>query len=301
VPLDPVTAQINDLVQELRQSSPPLSVDLLRGGYAQFIEQIGTDTTTCKVEPIEIEGLASLSLTPPDCGDGLLVWFHGGGWVISSPELAINELDRLAVAARCRAISVGYRLAPEYPFPTPQLDAVVSASWCVAHAEELGADPNKVAVGGDSAGGNLAAVAAQRVDDLCAQVLVYPGTDLTEERVDAQPYPDGYFLDHATVEFFLEQSVGEADVRDPVISPALAMPMLLGAAPPALVITAEYDPLRDDGRAYAELLRAAGVHVETKHYDAQMHGFFSMPEALADARDAIETAGTFLAAQFDAA
>ena len=211
-------------------------------------------------------------------------------------------MDRLAVAARCRAISVGYRLAPEYPFPTPQLDGVVAATWCVAHAEELGADPRKVAVGGDSAGGNLAAVAAQRVDDLCAQVLVYPGTDLSRgARSRPQPYPDGYFLDHAAVEFFLEHAVGEADVRDPVISPALAMPMVLGATPPALVITAEYDPLRDDGREYAELLRDAGVHVETRHYDAQMHGFFSMPEALADARDAIEAAGAFLAAQFDAA
>ena len=299
--LDPVTAQINDLVQEVRKSSPPLTVELLRGGYAQFIEQVGTDATTCKVEPIEVDGLASLSFTPPDCGDGLLVWYHGGGWVISSPELASNELDRLAVAARCRAISVGYRLAPEHPFPTPQLDGIVAATWCVAHAEELGADPRAVAVGGDSAGGNLAAVAAQRVDGLCAQVLVYPGTDLSPARIEAQPYQEGYFLDHAAIEFFLAQAVGDADVYDPVISPARAMTQVLETAPPALVITAEYDPLRDDGREYAELLRKAGVHVETKHYDAQMHGFFSMPEALADARDAIETAGAFLSAQFDAA
>jgi acetyl esterase len=299
VPLDPVTAQINDLVQEVRKASPPLSVELLRDGYAQFIGQVGTTTTSCKVEPIDVEGMPSLSFTPPDCGDGLLVWYHGGGWVISSPGLATNELDRLAVAAGCRAISVGYRLAPEHPFPAPQLDGVVAGTWCVANAKELGADPRKVAVGGDSAGGNLAAVAAQRVDDLCAQVLVYPGIDLAPEHVDAQPYPEGYFLDHATIQFFLEQAAGDADVNDPVISPGHAMPMVLESVPPALVITAEYDPLRDDGREYAEALRAAGVHVETKHYDAQMHGFFSMPEALADARDAIETAGRFLTARFD--
>jgi acetyl esterase len=300
VALDPVTAQINDLVQAARRSAPPLTVDLIRGGYAQFIEQVGTDTTTCKVEPIEVEGLASLSFTPPDCGDGLLVWFHGGGWVISAPDQAINEVDRLAVAANCRAISVGYRLAPEHPFPTPQLDGIVAATWCVAHAEELGADARKVAVGGDSAGGNLAAVAAQRVDDLCAQILVYPGTDVSPERIAAQPYPEGYFLDRATIEWFLEQARGTADVHDPMVSPACAMSVVLGAVPPALVITAEYDPLRDDGREYAEALRAAGVHVETKHYDAQMHGFFSMPEALSDAREAIEAAGAFLTAQFDA-
>jgi acetyl esterase/lipase len=300
VPLDPVTAQINELVVGLRESAPAFTVESMRAGYVQLIEQIGTTTTTCKVEPIDVDGLASLSLTPPDCGDGMLVWYHGGGWVISDPEHAINEVDRLAVAARCRAISVGYRLAPEHPFPGPQLDAIVAADWCVANAEALGADPRKVAVGGDSAGGNLAAVAAQRVDGLCAQVLVYPGCDLRQATRDAQPYPEGYILDRGAIDFFIACAIGDADVEDPVISPQLALPEMLAATPPALVITAEYDPLRDEGRTYAASLAAAGVHVETRHYDRQTHLFFSMPEAVEDARDAIEAAGAFLAAQFDA-
>jgi acetyl esterase len=300
VPLNEVTAQINSLVVGLREGAPPLAVDTMRAGYAQFIEQIGTSETTCKVEPIDVDGIASLSFTPPDCGDGLLVWYHGGGWVISSPDDAINEVDRLAVAAKCRAISVGYGLAPEHPFPRPQLDAVVAANWCVAHAKELGAHPGKVAVGGDSAGGNLAAVAAQRVDGLCAQVLVYPGCDLRAETRAAQPYAEGYILDRESIDFFMSCAAGDADLGDPMVSPQLAMTEILAAAPPALVITAEYDPLRDDGRTYAETLRAAGVHVETQHYDEQVHLFFSMPEALEDARHAIETAGAFLAARFDA-
>jgi acetyl esterase len=300
VPLDPVTQQINDMIQAASAAAPPPTVDSIRTGYAQLIAQIGTDVTTCKVEPIDVAGLPSLSFTPPECGDALLVWYHGGGWVISSPELAVNEVDRLAVAAGCRTISVGYRLAPEHPFPAPQLDAVTAATWCVEHAEELGADPRKVAVGGDSAGGNLAAATAQRVDGICAQVLVYPGIDLTPDRVAIQPYPEGYVLDKKTIDFFLSQATGDADLADPLISPGRAMTMVLEAAPPALVITAEYDPLRDEGLEYADLLRKAGVHVEAKHYASEMHLFFSMPELLEDARDAIATAGAFLAAQFDA-
>ncbi|HEV3212817.1 MAG TPA: alpha/beta hydrolase [Acidimicrobiales bacterium] len=300
MPLDPVTAQINDLIVGLREGAPAPTVETMRAGYVQLIEQIGTTTTTCKVEPIDVDGLPSLSFTPPECEDGLLVWFHGGGWVISDPEHAINEVDRLAVAARCRAISVGYRLAPEHPFPQPQLDAVVAANWCVANAASLGADPRRVAVGGDSAGGNLAAVAAQRVDGLCAQLLVYPGCDLREATRQTQPYPEGYILDRGAIDFFLSCALGDADPADPMISPQVAMTEILTEAPPALVITAEYDPLRDDGRTYAATLRAAGVHVETREYDRQTHLFFSMPEALEDARDAIEVAGAFLASQFDA-
>jgi acetyl esterase len=299
VPLNPVTAQINDAVLALRADAPPPTVEALRDGYCQFIDQVGTAETTCTVEPIDVEGMDSLLFTPPEHGDGLLVWYHGGGWVINDPQHARNEVDRLAVAAGCRAISVGYHLAPEAPFPAPQLDAVVAASWCVANAASLGVDPAKVAVGGDSAGGNLAAVAAQRVDGLCGQVLVYPACDLTDAHREAAPHREGYFLDGVHIEFFLACAGGDTvDLTDPMLSPLLQMDELLSEVPPALVITAEYDPLRDDGFAYAEALRAAGVVVEARHYDEQMHGFFSMPEILDDAKDAVATAGAFLAKRF---
>jgi acetyl esterase len=300
VGLDPVTAMLNDQVNAVRATAPPPTVQSMRDGYALFIEQVGTAETMSKVEELEVEGLPSLSFTPPECDDGLLVWFHGGGWTISEPRYALNEVDRLAVAARCRAISVGYRLAPEYPFPEPQLDGITAANWCVEHAKALGADPRRVAVGGDSAGGNLAAVAGQRVDGLCAQVLVYPAADLRAERRASYPHLEGYFLDGPAIDFFYTSAAGEADLDDPILSPAAASDELLAASPPTLVITAEYDPLRDDGVDYAALLARHGVAVETRHYEHQMHGFLSWPELSADARDAIETAGRFLAGWFDA-
>jgi acetyl esterase len=297
VPLDPVTAQINDLVQAARATAPPMTPELVRQGYAQFIELVGTTTTSSKVEPIDVGGLDSLLFTPPEHDDALLVWFHGGGWVINAPGTSINEVDRLAVAARCRAVSVGYRLAPEHPMPTPQLDAVAATQWCVAHAEELGVDPTRVSVGGDSAGGNLAAVAAQRVGGLAAQLLVYPACDLRPETNDQHPHPEGYFLDKAAVDFFFACAVGDVDRADPLVSPALADASVLAAVPAALVITAEFDPLRDQGRTYAAALVAHGVHVEELRFDDQMHGFFTMPEALAGARAAIEASAAFLQRQ----
>jgi acetyl esterase len=295
--LDPVTAQINDLVQSVRKDAPPLTVSAVREGWAQLIGQVGTTETQCKVESIAVGELPALSFTPPSCDDGLVVWFHGGGWVIGSPSTAVNEVDRLAVAARCRVISVDYRLAPEHPFPASQQDGVASAAWCLEHAAELDADPRCVAVGGDSAGGNLAAVAAQRVPGLCAQVLVYPGCDLSAERRAHFDHAEGYLLDADGIEFFFQQ-VGDADLHDPLVSPMFADRATLAASPPALVITAEYDPLRVECGEYAAKLRAAGVTVDELHFDRQMHGFFSMPEVLEDARIAVERAASFLDDQF---
>jgi acetyl esterase len=298
--LDPVTAQINDLVQAVRKDAPPLTVPAVREGWAQLIAQVGTVETQCKVESIDVGGLEAMSFTPPSCDDGLVVWFHGGGWVVGSPSTAVNEVDRLAVAARCRAVSVDYRLAPEHPFPASQLDGIAAATWCLGHATELDADSRCVAVGGDSAGGNLAAVAAQRVAGLCAQVLVYPGCDLRAERRAHFEHAQGYLLDADSIDFFFAQ-VGTADLSDPLVSPIFADASTLAASPPALVITAEYDPLRAEVGEYAGKLRNAGVAVDELHFDRQMHGFFSMPEVLEDARIAIERAASFLTAQFELA
>src|ERR1039458_8383089 len=291
VPLKPETAQINDLVLAFRADAPPPTAELMREGWAQLIAQVSTDETTCKVEPIDVGGLKSLSFTPPETDGGLLVWFHGGGWVIGSPELAINEVDRLCVAARCRGISVDYRLAPEHPFPASQLDAVAAATWCVAHAGELGAD---------SAGGNLAAVAAQRVDGLAAQILVYPGCNLTKEWRATFRHTEGYMLDGDSIAFFLGCAIGDADLTDPLISPQFASADTIRALPPAYVVTAEYDPLREEGGVYAATMRKAGVQVDEAHFAEEMHGFFSMPEVLEDARIAIGGAAAFLRTQFSA-
>jgi acetyl esterase len=298
--LDPVTAQINDLVQAVRKDAPPLTVSAVREGWAQLMAQVGTTEMQCKVESTTVGDLPALTFTPPSSDDGLVVWFHGGGWVIGSPSITANEVDRLAVASRSRVISVDYRLAPEHPFPASQLDGVASAAWCLEHAAGLDADRRCVAVGGDSAGGNLAAVAAQRVPGLAAQVLVYPGCDLTAERRASFEHKEGYLLDAESIEFFFEQ-VGPANLRDPLISPMFADEATLAAAPPALVITDEYDPLTVECHEYAAKLRAAGVDVDEVHFDHQMHGFFSMPEVLEDARLAIERAASFLTDRFAAA
>ncbi|HUD69893.1 MAG TPA: alpha/beta hydrolase [Acidimicrobiales bacterium] len=298
--LDPVTAQINDLVQAVRKDAPPPTVAAMREAWAQLIAQVGTAEMQCKVESINVGDLTALTFTPPSCDDGLVVWFHGGGWVVGSPSTAVNEVDRLAVAARCRILSVDYRLAPEHPFPTSQLDGVASAAWCLEHAGDFDADQRCVAVGGDSAGGNLAAVAAQRVPGLCAQVLVYPGCDLSAERQSHFEHTEGYLLDGDSIDFFFQQ-VGTADRSDPLVSPMFADQATLAASPPALVITAEYDPLRVECAEYAAKLRDTGVNVDELHFDRQMHGFFSMPEVLEDARIAIERAASFLDDRFAAA
>lgn len=297
--LDPVTAQINDLVQAVKKGGSEPTVEVMREGWAQLIAQVGTTETQCKVEPMEVGNLAALSFTPPSCDDGLVVWFHGGGWVVGSTSTAVNEVDRLALGSRSRIISVEYRLAPEHPFPASQLDGVAAAAWCLEHAGDLDADPRRVAVGGDSAGGNLAAVAAQRVAGLCAQILVYPGCDLTQERRSSFVHTEGYLLDGDSIDFFFQQ-VGSADLRDPLVSPMFAEKSVLAASPPALVITAEYDPLRAECAEYASMLRDAGVAVDELHFEHQMHGFFSMPEVLEDARTAIERAASFLNGRFAA-
>lgn len=297
MPLDPVTAQINDLIQATRREAPPMTPELMRTGYEQLMAQVGTTQTTCTVTPLDVGGLDSLVFTPPEPTDGLLIWFHGGGWVISEPRFALNEVDRLAAASRCRTVSVGYRLAPEHPMPTPQRDALAATAWCLEHADELGVDPGKVAVGGDSAGGHLAAIVAQRVPAVRAQVLVYPCCDLRPDHLAQMPHPEGFALDRAAIEFFVSCSLGDADVSDPLVSPLAASPDVLAGVAPACVVTAEYDPLRDDGRLYAQALAAGGVHVEELRFDDQMHLFFSLPELLEGARTAIEGCASFVSRQ----
>lgn len=293
--LHPETAAINDAVQAARAGEPEPTLERMREGYALLMQATGTSERACKVEDVDAGGLGALLFTPPEVTEGLCVWFHGGGFMISSPQLAANETDRLAVASRCRVLSVDYRLAPEHPLPAPQHDAIAATRWAIAHASELGADPQRVGVGGDSAGGNLAAVTSQRVDGVAAQVLVYPATDLRGGR--PMPHAEGYALDRATMDRFLSAADGgQIDLADPLVSPLLAPRELLATSPPTLLITAEYDPIVDDARAYGDALRGAGVEVTARHFDDQMHLFFSLPEVVEGSRAAIALAGEFLSA-----
>ena len=195
-------------------------------------------------------------------------------------------------------ISVDYRLAPENKFPAAVDDSQAATLWVAANAERLGVDAHRIAVGGDSAGGNLATVVAMRCRDaggpkLAAQVLIYPVTDSSSfETQSHRELAEGYFLTGSAMEWFTGHYLTSADQkRHPEVSPLLA-PNLAGL-PPAIVITAEFDPLRDEGEAYAQRLKQAGIPVTISRYPGMIHGFVSMHGVLSGGRAAIQEAAQF--------
>jgi acetyl esterase len=208
----------------------------------------------------------------------LLVFFHGSGFVLCSLDTHDGMCRNLCAGAGCVVASVGYRLAPEYKFPAGIDDCLHATRWAAAHVAELGADSARIAVAGDSAGANMAAVTALRVRDeggpaLCAQLLLYPVTDYYSPGTPSyEENAEGYGLTRDTMKWFWDHYLSEASQgAHPHASPLRATD--LSGLPPALVITAEYDPLRDEGERYAEKLRAAGVQVAMSRYDGVNHGF----------------------------
>jgi acetyl esterase len=219
---------------------------------------------------------------------GLLVWFHGGGWVLGDLDTHDDVCRSLANRGGYRVLSVGYRLAPEHPFPAAVDDAMTAAAWAYEHAADLGCAP-LIAVGGDSAGGNLAAVLANRpVVPVCFQALVYPCADARMGQHSYAENGSGYSLTPAGMRWCYEHylSGGDGSVDDPRVSPLLEDDARIASAPSAIVVTAEYDPLRDEGVAYAERLADAGVATSHIHFGGQIHGFFSMFGLLDDCRTA---------------
>ncbi len=218
-----------------------------------------------------------------------LVYFHGGGFVAGSLESHDSVCRALAIGAACRVLSVEYRLAPEHVFPAAADDAVAAFLHAVERATELGLDPARVAVGGDSAGGNISAgasldlrAAARRP---AAQLLIYPAIDMTMSSRSIQTLGEGFFLERATIEWFRNQYLPEGtDRRTPRASPLFAE---VAGAPPAIVATAGFDPLRDEGIAYAKKLREAGVHVTEHVYGGLFHGFANATGGVPAARSAM--------------
>ena len=206
-----------------------------------------------------------------------LVWYHGGGWTIGSIEGADANCRRLATLADCVVISVDYRMGPEDPFPAAVDDAYAIAVWAVQNAPRMNIDPERIAVGGDSAGGNLSAVVCQLLRDrggptLAHQLLVYPATDAA---CDSKSYEENaaYVLTPEVMGWFYNNYCPpEVDRLQPRVSPLRAESF--AGLPSATIVTAEYDPLRDEGMAYADALAAAGVPVQAKCYDGQVHTFF---------------------------
>ena len=219
-----------------------------------------------------------------------LIYFHGGGWVLGDLESHDHVCRALANSVPCAVISVDYRLAPEHKFPAAVDDSYAATQWIANHAGDLGVDPSRIAVGGDSAGGNLAAVVSQIARDrgdpnIIYQLLIYPGTDMQMSMPSINENADGPLLTKAAMLWFVNHYLrSEGDRTDPLASPLLASN--LRGLPPAFILTAECDPLRDEGEAYGRRLEEAGVAAEVQRYDGMPHGFFSFGAALDGGRRA---------------
>ena len=237
--------------------------------------------------------------TPAGAGPfPVLVWFHGGGWVIGDLESADPTARHLCRDAGCLVISVDYRLAPETKFPGPAEDCYAATVWAARNAPALNADPDRIAVGGDSAGGNLAAAVSLMAADrrgpaIVHQLLVYPVTDRNYQTPSYTDNAEGYMLARDAMRWYWDAYLAsDADAANPYAAPMQAQ--TLTGQPPALIITAEYDPLRDEGEAYGHRLQAAGVAAEITRYPGMIHGFFSTVGIMDQSRQAVTQAAQAL-------
>ena len=278
--------------QSDRPSPDALPIDEAREGYAALSSLGGTGAEVAAVDHRRIAGVPCVVITPIGAGPHpVIVWFHGGGWVLGSADQSIPVTRDLAAAAGCVVVSVDYRLAPEHPAPAALVDCSAVTAWVIEHGAEEGWDSSRVAVGGDSAGGNLAALVAQeQADALRAQLLVYPATDLTRSSPSHVENGEGFVLTARVIDWFVKNYLGGTgiDPADPTVSPAAASPRRLGRTARASIITAGYDPLRDEGRAYAEALRSAGVTVDHREWEGQFHPFFNLRTLIPEAGEAID-------------
>jgi acetyl esterase len=280
----------------------PLSAGTPAAARARFLRELlvtrGRPTRVRSVRDLKVPGgdepLEARLYLPSDRRGGqapppLLVFFHGGGFMLGDVESHDECCRLLCRHGGAAVLSVAYRLAPEHPYPAAIEDALASFRWAQANAAELGADPERVGVGGDSAGGNLAAIVAQRtalLDPPAGQLLIYPSTDLTISRPSHQLFDDGFFLSLPDCAVFRKHYFGESrpDRADPAVSP-LRAPDLSGLAP-TLVVTAGFDVLRDEGIDYAKALSAAGTECELQHEPTLGHGFVLLTHVCPAARQA---------------
>jgi acetyl esterase len=256
---------------------------------------------------VTLEGrtLAARLYIPLGHGSGgppLVMYFHGGGWVVGTLDTHDAPCRALANASGAAVLSLGYRLAPEHPYPAPVDDCYDATLWAAAHAGDLGVDGTRLAVAGDSAGGNLAAAVALMIrdrggPDLAHQLLIYPVTDTDLSRPSYLANGGGdYFLSTEAMRWFWNHYLGDtADADAPL---AKIIDNALAGLPPATVITAQFDPLCDEGEAYAQKLSAAGVPTDYHCAPGMIHGFFNMFQIVPDAVPWIEKAGANLAKDF---
>lgn len=282
MPLDPDVVRFLD---ELSQAGPglasPLSVSTARSAIQP---DVNPETLVVSTEdrmasagdapdvPVRVYRPSEAAGTVPT-----VIYYHGGGWVVGSIETHDRLCREMCAASGAVVVSVDYRLAPEHPFPAAFEDAFTATWWAADQIGSLGGDADRLLVAGDSAGGNLAAAVCLQARDqgrpkIARQLLIYPIVDHDFDRPSYRDRADGYFLTRRTMEWFWDHYVPHREDRDnPLASPIKADS--LEGLPPALVITAEYDPLRDEGLEYAERLKAAGVAVDDTDYEGMIHGF----------------------------
>jgi acetyl esterase len=308
MPLDPQAQAL--LEQMAAMGAPPIdqmSVDDARQMILGMAQLAGPPEEVAKVEdrtvPVTGGEIPVRVYTPSGSGPfPVLVYYHGGGWVIGNRDSVDAPCRSLANSAQCVVVSVDYRLAPEHKFPTAAEDCYDATRWVAEHAGELAVDAGRIAVGGDSAGGNLAAVVALMARDrggpkLAFQLLVYPVTDYSWETPSYTENAEGFMLTKQSMVWFWNHYVAsETDATHMHASPLRAES--LTGLPPALVITAEFDPLRDEGEAYAERLKQAGVPVQATRYPGMIHGFFQMSGVLDQGKKAIDQAADALRGAF---
>ncbi|MGH9230469.1 MAG: alpha/beta hydrolase fold domain-containing protein [Acidimicrobiales bacterium] len=306
-----VTPQVRSLLDAMAAlGSPPIeeqTPEQVRVAYNQF-SALASKAEMASVTDRTFPGPGGdipVRVYVPTAAPGprpVLVFFHGGGWVIGDLESHDATVRALAAASGVTIVAVDYRLAPEHPFPAAVDDCLAAVRWVAepSAAADLAIDPARMAVGGDSAGGNLAAVAAQQLRDtgpaLRFQLLVYPAADMHLSHGSIDENADGYFLTRADMTWFRGHYCGAEDWNDPRMSPLRAADEAVRGVAPALVITAEYDPLRDEGEAYAAKLQAAGVAAKASRYDSVIHGFFSMGDLVPEGKAAIDEAAAALRA-----
>ncbi|MFB6171387.1 MAG: alpha/beta hydrolase [Haloarculaceae archaeon] len=303
----PQVRALLDMLDE--QNTPPtygVSPEAAREQYVALTEMM---------EPTEVGDVQDFAIEGPDGaipvrayvpdGEGpfpVLVYYHGGGWVIGNLDTHDNVCTGLCARAEVVVLSVDYRLAPEHPFPAQLEDAYAAAEWATEFAGDIAGDPDRVAVGGDSAGGNLTAAVTLMANDrggpdLAHQVLIYPAvaSPAVHEFDSYEENAEGYFLERPSMEWFYGKWVqSEAHARNEYLAPLLARD--LSGLPPATVVTAGFDPLRDEGAEYAERLTEAGVDVHHEHYEEMIHGFVQMMEMVDAGDEAVDVVAEELSA-----
>jgi acetyl esterase len=298
----PVHPQVQEILDAGRDLPPPSSVEEAREQYsAGCMTYVGMAEPVERVADEDADGVPVRVYVPkdadPDEALPCVVWIHGGGWILGTIDAYDSLCRALCNGAGCVVVSVDYRLAPEHQHPTQVADCCTALRWVLRGGPSWPVDSARVAVAGDSAGGNLAAVAARRLrSDLVFQVLVYPAVDA---RCSTSSYDacggDDYGLSRDHMKLCWAAYAPDA-AEDPDVSP-LRAPDLAGL-PPALVICAEYDPLRDEGLSYAERLREAGVDARSGCYDGMVHGFFRWRGGVDAAHEAMEQAAAALREAF---